>query len=294
MKRYFETFKLVELNSTFYEYPRLETVRGWRERALEGFEFTVKVHQDVTHGAKMKVCDASLDGFRRMKEICAILDAKVLLFQTPGSFRADGLEDAAKLFRRVKHEGELEDLVFVWETRGPSWETAEAREKLGAVLAELNVVHVVDPLRLLPAYVSDVAYFRLHGLGKRMYYYQYCDDELRRLADIVKSYDVGGRSVYVLFNNLAMLEDSRRFLEFLARGRFPRLTAGVGVDSVREVLAKVRFPVSKNVLMNRFGWRLVEIGGGRQVRLDSVLDGLPQKSFESLDELLIGVKERVK
>jgi len=42
MKKYFEQFNLVEVQKTFYNLPRLETVTSWREKAPETFEFTIK------------------------------------------------------------------------------------------------------------------------------------------------------------------------------------------------------------------------------------------------------------
>ena len=290
MKRYFERFSLVELNSTFYQYPRERTVEGWRERASEGFEFTVKVHQDVSHKAKLKVGEVSLEGFERMKRICRILGSKILLFQTPGSFRPDRLGDAEEFFGSVRRDG----LVLVWETRGSAWETAGVRERLRRVLERLDVVHVTDPFRVLPVYVGDVAYFRLHGLGKRMYYYQYSDAELERLTEVLRRYESGDRRVYVLFNNLAMFEDALRFKRFLASGVFPKVTDGVGLASVKSVLERTRFPVSKNVLMRRVGWRLVEVEEGKQVRLGKLLAGLPSKSYESAEEVLDEVKGLLK
>ncbi|MGQ9530272.1 MAG: DUF72 domain-containing protein [Candidatus Bathycorpusculaceae bacterium] len=278
MKKYFEAFSLVELNSTFYQYPRMETVKGWREKAPDGFEFTVKAHQDISHKEKMKISDASLQAFERMKEICRVLNSRVLLIQTPGSFGPERLGDAEKFFKEVNREG----LVLVWETRGEAWESGEVYGRLRRVLEEVNVTHVTDPFRVLPAYVGEIAYFRLHGLGERMYYYQFSDVELRRLGEIVKSYGDDGREVYVLFNNLAMFDDAVRFKEYLSKGVFPK------IPSIDEVLGRVRYPVSKSVLMRRVGWRLVEVG--RQGRLGGFLVGLPSKTYKSVEELLYEIK----
>ncbi|MEM2105911.1 MAG: DUF72 domain-containing protein [Candidatus Bathyarchaeia archaeon] len=282
MKKYFEAFGLVELNRTFYEYPRLETVSGWREKAPMAFEFTVKAHQDITHKARMHLDENCLKAFGQMKQICKILRANVLLFQTPSSFRPEGLGDAEKFFKAVDRGG----LVLVWETRGSEWDKPEVREELGRVLSGLDVVHVTDPFRVLPVYTGQIAYFRLHGLGEELYYYQYSDAELRRLAEIVKPFEASGKTVYVLFNNLSMFEDGLRFTHYLSRGRFPKLAGGVGLDSVKSVLGKVRYPVAKSVLIKRVGWRLVEIAEGKQVRLAELLAGLPSKTFKGLDELL--------
>ena len=99
MKKYFQSFNLVELNSTFYQYPRMETVEDWRKKAPKNFEFSVKAHQDISHRARLKVEESSLQAFERMKDICKALNTQVLLIQTPGSFRPDRLVDVENFLR---------------------------------------------------------------------------------------------------------------------------------------------------------------------------------------------------
>ncbi|MEM3672668.1 MAG: DUF72 domain-containing protein [Candidatus Bathyarchaeia archaeon] len=290
MKKYFENLSLVELNTTFYQYPRIETVRGWREKAPKNFEFTVKAHQDISHKSKMKVEDASVQAFNRMKQICKVLNSRILLFQTPASFRPDRLAEAEKFFRKIK----CEDLALVWETRGPQWEKTETYEKLEKVLKELDITHVTDPFKTLPAYTGEIAYFRLHGLGKQMYYYQYSDAELQKLKELITPYEKKARAVYVLFNNLSMFDDALRFTEYLSKGAFPKVTSGKGLASIKEVAGKTRFPVSKSVLVKRVGWKLVELEEGKQVRLETVLKDLPSKTFKNIDELIAELNSAVK
>lgn len=286
MKRYFERYGLVELNSTFYEYPRLETVEGWRAKAPENFEFTVKAHQDISHKSKMKLDEACLKAFENMKKICKTLNSKILLIQTPGSFKPDKLDDAEKFFKSVNRE----DMVLVWETRGPEWEKPEVYERLGQVLSSLDIVHVTDPFKVLPAYTGLTAYFRLHGLGKELYYYQYSDVELRKLRDILKPLEEEGKTVYVLFNNLSMFEDGLRFMEYLAKGKFPKITGSVGLESIKSVVEKTHYPVPKSILIKKVGWRLVEVEEGKQVRLAELLAELPSKTFKNAEELLKELK----
>jgi len=286
MKRYFENYRLVELNSTFYEYPKLETVEGWQEKAPRGFEFTVKAHQDISHKAKLRLDETSLQAFEKMKQICRTLNAKILLIQTPGSFHPDKLGEAEKFFANINRE----DLTLVWETRGPEWEKPEVVEKLRQVLSRLNVVHVTDPFRVLPAYTGQIAYFRLHGLGKELYYYQYTDEELRRLSEIAKNFDAKGKTVYVLFNNLSMFEDGLRFMHYLSSGKFPKITGAIGLESIKSVIAKTRYPAPKSMLVKKVGWRLVEIEDGKQVRLAELLAELPSRTYKNAEELLNALK----
>ena len=51
MTKYFENFRVVEMNRSFYWCPREKAIEAWREKAQENFEFTVKTHQDVRHKA---------------------------------------------------------------------------------------------------------------------------------------------------------------------------------------------------------------------------------------------------
>lgn len=287
-KRYQDAFSLVELNSTFYGYPRLPTVIRWREEAGEGFEFTVKAHQDISHKHRLKI-DHAREPFERMKEISRTLDAKILLIQTAASFKPDSLSEAETFFEKINRQG----LTLVWETRGPLWEKIDIREKLRTVLERLDIPHVTDPFKVMPVYTGLTAYFRLHGLGERLYYYQYTNEELRKLYDLVKPLDTADRNVYVFFNNLSMFDDAKRFLSFIEDSCFPSLTGAKGLDSVKVVVSKAKFPISKSALTRKSGWRLIELENGSQVRLRDLLKDLPQRTYRSVDELLKDITQTV-
>ena len=74
---------------------------------------------------------------------------------------------------------------------------------------ELGLVHGVDPFAQQPT-TKGVGYFRLHGRGG--YRYLYTDDDLKQLLETAWR----RKTCYVLFNNIAMLEDARRFVKFAA------------------------------------------------------------------------------
>jgi len=285
MTRYYQSLSLVELNNTFYKYPRLSTVEGWRNKAPQNFEFTVKAHQDISHNYKLRF-DAASSSFEKMKEICSILKSKILLIQTPASFSPDLLSVAADFFSKV----EKGDLILVWETRGPKWESQKVREDLRKVLEELEIPHVTDPFKVMPVYAGSVAYFRLHGLGKRMYYYQYSDDELISLREKIKVFNSNERTVYVLFNNLSMFEDALRFKSLIEKGSLPSLTGATGINSIRTVIQRARYPLTKSRLIAKLGWRLFEVHEGVQMRLEKVLRSLPQQTYRNPDEIIETIK----
>jgi len=281
MNKYYESFNLVELNTTFYKYPQTTTVTRWREKAPKNFEFTVKAHQDISHKFKLKT-EPSINAFEQMKEICKTLRAQILLIQTPGSFRPDKLEDAYEFFSKINRE----DLVVVWETRGSSWDEPVTRERLAKMLQNLNITHVTDPFKTMPTHINNTAYFRLHGLGQRMYYYQYTDEELKRLHNLVKPLETEKREVYILFNNLSMLDDSLRFKHYLKTNRFPSLTGAVGLESVRLVIEKTRYPATRSLLLKKVGWKLVETEENKQIRLNELLKNVPSKQYVNVEEVL--------
>jgi uncharacterized protein YecE (DUF72 family) len=280
-KKCYENFRLVELNRTFYAYPKVSTVAGWREKAPQDFEFTVKAHQDITHNFRFEL-KRGLPAFETVKKICQMLKTRVLLFQTPGSFTPNRLSDAEKFLRKITRD----NLKVAWETRGSAWDTLEVREKSAARLKALDVVHVTDPFRALPTYTGNIAYFRLHGLGERLYFYQFSDDELKQLRRLVQPFERSRKEVYVLFNNLAMFDDAQRFAHYVETGLFPSLTGTIGTDSVRMVIEKTRYPAAKSVLSTRLGWRLVELEKGKQARLEEILKPLTSKTYRGIDEVL--------
>jgi len=289
MKKYYESFNLVELNRTFYEFPRMSTVDGWREKAPKDFEFTVKAHQDITHKYKFEI-KLSLPAFETMKQICQRLKARIILFQTPSSFRPEQLGDAEKFLAKITRD----NLVVVWETRGSAWDVPEVREELAERLETLRVVHVTDPFKTLPVYTENVAYFRLHRLGKQLYYYQYTDDELKQLLKLMQPFEREEKEVYVLFNNLAMFDDAKRFMNYVKTSLFPSLTGVVGIDSVRKVIENTRYPVTKSMLSKRLGWRLVELEKGKQTRLEELLKPLASKSYGNVEEVLREIENQIR
>ena len=84
---------------------------------------------------------------------------------------------------------------------------------------QLDLIHVVDPFRLRPVHSHPTAYYRLHGIGGREvnYSYRYTAQDLKKLVEIIKGEEEGGREkLYVMFNNVAMAEDARRLKRLLS------------------------------------------------------------------------------
>jgi len=224
-EEYFKRFSLVELQSTFYQLPRLETALRWRKEAPASFVFTLKASQLITHlpssptyrrlrkpippdkrGAYgfFKNTPELFRAFEETDAIAKAVEARLVLFQTPASF-IPSEENKENLFQFFKKIGKRNYLI-AWEPRG-KWELPEITK----ICRELGIIHATDPFTSLPK-DQEIAYFRLHGRGG--YRYRYSDEELSQLLDISSQY----KEALVLFNNTNMAEDAIRFMEIVDEG----------------------------------------------------------------------------
>jgi uncharacterized protein YecE (DUF72 family) len=79
---YAEHFHTVEVDSTFYACPSARTVENWNARTPEGFIFSVKVPQTITHDKVLVDCEVELKEFL---DTIGILGEKLgpIVFQFP-------------------------------------------------------------------------------------------------------------------------------------------------------------------------------------------------------------------
>jgi len=216
-EKYFRTFSCVEINSSFYQLPKLETVARWRAAAPSGFQFALKAWQVITHSAtsptyrrtRLAASDREHCGYFGFNptvrwawdETFAVakeLGAFLVLFQCPVSFRATK-ENVARLrtfFERAKRA----KFLMGWEPRG-DWDAGLITE----LCRELDLVHVVDPFQTEPALRAKIHYYRLHGpIGSRHRFTPAEFDRLRRFCGTKTP-------TYCLFNNVAMGPDAQKF-----------------------------------------------------------------------------------
>jgi uncharacterized protein YecE (DUF72 family) len=222
-KRYFKVFDTVELQQTFYQPPEIKTIKRWRDESPEGFEYTIKAWQLITHEPssptyrrlRMKIplskhrrygsfkpTDEVFEAFELMREIANILNAKVIVFQSPPSFEPveKNRENMRLFFNRIKRD----NLLLAWEPRG-RWNEKEIK----GICDELGLIHVVDPFRT-NSQTDRIKYYRLHGIGG--YKYRYSDEDLKRLTFIIDIKE----DTYVMFNNVYMFDDALCCKEILS------------------------------------------------------------------------------
>jgi uncharacterized protein YecE (DUF72 family) len=214
LQAYASKFDLVEINSTFYKLPKVTTAEKWREEAKSvnrEFEFTVKASQLITHNIVFS--KKSIPVFESMKRICKALNARILLFQSPASFKPTN--ENVKKMREFFENIQRNDLILVWEPRGDWHKNPNLIEE---TCKEFELVECVDPFANQPVYFRKerIAYFRLHGKppGKQMYKYDYKKQDLKKLKSFIEELPKL-RETYVMFNNIFMYKNALEFMQLL-------------------------------------------------------------------------------
>ena len=153
------------------------------------------------------------------------------------------------------------------------------------VLQELNIIHSVDLLKgEEPACKSDTLYTRLFGKGFHNIY-QPLDSELREV-DRLASKSNNKKAVIITHSN-RMFKDAARFLIYKETGEFPMVTKSTDVNSLAEVLSEdARFPSTKEDLVHRQGWKVIDLSREERVRASHLLDKLPDKTYYSINEIV--------
>lgn len=227
--KYFREFGVVELQSTFYHPPQDKTTIRWREEAPSNFEFIVKAWQAVTHPLSsptwrrvktppskqrgkygmLRPTKQNFDAWCETLAVCRSLRARLCVIQSPPQFTCTprNIRNMSLFFREIDRD----KLVIAWEPRG-DWN--DNPEQIRRVCEELELIHVVDALRRTPAKSDSLGYFRLHGLGGKEvnYSYKYTDEDLSRLSNQLSALMQRGlERAYVMFNNVTMFNDAKRF-----------------------------------------------------------------------------------
>lgn len=194
LARYVEAFDTVELNASFYRWPRDAVFAGWRERLPAGFTMSVKAHRGLTHYRRLANPEPWVERFERCWAALGERREALLVQLHPALERDD---------QRLEHFLSLmpDEIPVAVEFRHASWHVPE----VFALLERHRAAYVVmsgPGLPCLPVATSDLVYVRLHGPAQdSMYAGNYPDDALGWWAEQIRQWDAEGRRVLVYFNN---------------------------------------------------------------------------------------------
>jgi len=207
-------FNVIEINSSFYRPPAVQSTLKWVERVKNNpkFQFTYKLWQAYTHdrenfpgAAQEKMVKQGLDVLKLHDKLGA------LLIQFPWSFKntpenREWLEQVIDLFR---------DYVPVVEVRHDSWNREEFFTFLNessAAFANIDQPVIGNSIGLTSITSNKLSYLRLHGRNFKNWFskdadvasrydYLYSEEELSRIKDTIENMIENSPKTYIIFNN---------------------------------------------------------------------------------------------
>jgi uncharacterized protein YecE (DUF72 family) len=191
---YVGSFRTVELNASFYRWPRDATFASWRRRLPEGFRLSVKAPRGLSHAKRLSGPESWIDRIETAWH--RLLDRRgVLLVQLHPRHERDDARLEYFLSRLPRW------LPAAVEFRHPSWIDDDVFE----LLAAYQTAYVVTSGARLPCVLRATAphvYVRLHGPDHdHLYAGSYGEDDLRWWAARIREWERAGHEVYAYFNN---------------------------------------------------------------------------------------------
>jgi len=187
-------FDTVEVNSSFYHWPKAATFETWRTRVPDGFCMTMKAPRGLTHYSRLANAESWVEKIRDSME--KLGDRRgILLAQLPPDMEVDipVLDNFLRLFAPWQKT--------TVEFRHTSWNT----EAVFQLLEEYNAAYCVMSGARLPCVLratADFVYVRLHGPDRQhLYGGSYPDEDLHWWAERLEEWTCQSRDVYVYFNN---------------------------------------------------------------------------------------------
>ena len=189
---YCDHFNTVELNVTFYRFPRVRDLNEWYLRSPDDFKFAVKAPRLITHYKRFTNVGRELHDF--YESVSKGLKNKLgpILFQLHPGIQYTEL----KLDQLIKYLDPTFDNVI--EFRHETWWRPNVLKKL----QQANVAFCGISYPGLPDYVyksAEFMYYRFHGVPK-LYRSSYNRPKLKFIVDEIKP-KRGVEDVYLYFNN---------------------------------------------------------------------------------------------
>jgi uncharacterized protein YecE (DUF72 family) len=181
---YASKFPSVEINYSFRRLPSEKTLTDWRSQVPEGFQFTLKASQRITHFKRLADADEEVGVFL---ERARLLGDRLgpILFQCPPTLKFDrGLIESFLAY--------LPPIArYAFEFRHASWE--EARDVLAAQGVAWCVAETDENARSALSW-EPFGYLRLRKTA-------YSDDDIKEWAGLIGPALDAGNDVYCYFKH---------------------------------------------------------------------------------------------
>ncbi|WP_375429980.1 DUF72 domain-containing protein [uncultured Friedmanniella sp.] len=194
LARYVGSFGTVELNASFYRWPRESSFASWRRRLPDGFRLSVKAPRGLTHAKRLYAPEAWVERIAACWHELGDRRGALLVQLHPGHERDDA--------RLAYFLDRLPSWIRVAvEFRHPSW----VDERVFGLLADHDAAYCVLSGAGLPCLLRTTtswAYVRLHGPDHdHLYAGSYGEDDVAWWAERIGEWREAGQDVYAYFNN---------------------------------------------------------------------------------------------
>jgi uncharacterized protein YecE (DUF72 family) len=229
---YSKAFKTVEIDSTFYSYPKKAMVQACARITPDDFVFSARVPKLITHDKGMDVGKGvGEDLMRFLYDMRYLEDAGKLgplIFQVPSSFKyEDGLGRLIDFFGALPA-----DLKLAVEFRDRSWRRPETWD----LLRQCKIANVISDSPQLPpdpVVTADFAVVMWHGRGRNPWTdYRYSDAEIDEWVPRLKEIEGRAKEVYGYFGNRFRANAVENALRLIGR-------LGLASEGQKELEARV-------------------------------------------------------
>lgn len=194
---YSKFFNIIEINSSFYNLPSFNTVKQWKDRVPENFQFIIKVWQEISHNLSEYETYKRLNiFFQRFK----LLGERILgfLFQFPPRFKfsKSNYEKLTILINQFPIE---QNFLYIIELRDDSW--FNSKKLTDIIDGKKIILGTTYKPKIKPYYYPNQEYYYIRLIGNR---------ELTTFNRIQKEQQ---QSLKNLFEEIHILEKSPNIYE---------------------------------------------------------------------------------
>jgi uncharacterized protein YecE (DUF72 family) len=195
LEYYATHFNTVEINNTFYGFPKEETLKRWADQTPEDFIFTIKANRFFTHSKKLNVDEKFKESLEDFQRLLKVLKGKLgcVLWQLPANLHQNIV--------KIRSLASILDFGAeqVIEFRHESWFTDETYQEMRNHHLGYCILSAPGKIPEDTVTTTQTAYIRFHGKSK-WYDYLYSDDELQQWKNRIEELK-GIDRLFVYFNN---------------------------------------------------------------------------------------------
>lgn len=189
---YCQYFNTLELNTSFYRFPKLTAFESWYQRSPENFKFSIKAPRAITHYKKFLDSLDMLNDFYNLGVEGLKEKLGCVLFQLPPNY----LYSEERLERLIRNLNPA--ILNVVEFRHESWWREEAYQELTRHnISFCGMSHPTLPKDLIKN--TSLVYYRFHG-ESALYASNYDEQQLEQIAFKLKGFKSMNHA-FIYFNN---------------------------------------------------------------------------------------------